>query len=74
MIYVLTIYTLVAIINLPPLIKNGQKRELFAFIAFFIVAFVLSLLYAMDIEIPSPMEGLKYLIEDFMGLKYPEPK
>jgi hypothetical protein len=71
MIYVITVYTLIAMINLPPLIKNREKKELIAFIVFFIVAFVLSILYALDITIPSPMKGLQYFIVDVLGIKYP---
>jgi hypothetical protein len=58
---------------LPPLIKNREKKELIAFAVFFVLAFVLTILYALDVNIPSPIKGIQHIIVDVLGIKYPEP-
>lgn len=72
MIFLLTIYAFVALFVLPGLIKKKEWRELVAFSVFYIIAFVLGLMYVLDITVPSPMKVLEYLIGDVMGIKYPQ--
>jgi len=72
MIFLLLIYALIIIISVPGLIKRREWRELAAFSILYIVAFVLGLLYALDIPIPSPMKGLQHFIVDVLGIKYPQ--
>lgn len=71
MIYLIIIYALIAVLNIPQLAKKKEWRELSAFLIFYVIAFVLGLLYVLDIPIPSPMKGLQTLISDVMGIKYP---
>ncbi|MGE5613563.1 MAG: hypothetical protein ACM3XR_04085 [Bacillota bacterium] len=72
MIFLLLIYALIIIINVPGLIKRGERRELAAFSILYIIAFALGLLYVLDIPIPSPMKALEHIIVDVMGIKYPQ--
>ncbi len=70
MIFLLLIYALVAWLNIPELIKKKEWRDLTVFLVFYTAAFVLGLIYVLDIPIPSPMKGLQYLISDVLGIKY----
>jgi hypothetical protein len=71
MIFLLLIYTFIAWTSVPGLIRKKEWRELAAFSVFYIIAFVLGLLYILDIPIPSVMKWLNYIISDKWGLKYP---
>ncbi len=70
MIFLLLIYALIFIINVPGLVKKKEWRELTFFPILYIIAFTLGLLYVLDVHIPSPMKGLQYLIVDILGIKY----
>ena len=72
MIILILIYVIAAFIQVPGLVRQKQWRELAAFSAFYIAAFVLGLLFVLDVDIPSPMKGLQYIIGDVLGLKYPQ--
>jgi len=72
MIFFLLIYAFIIVLSVPGLIKRKEWRELTAFSVLYIIAFALGLMYVLDIPIPSPMKGLQYLIEDMLGLKYPQ--
>lgn len=67
---VLLIYVLMALYQVPGLIKKKHRRELAAFSVFYIAAFILSMLHVLDVELPSPYKALGYVIEDVLGLKY----
>jgi hypothetical protein len=66
----LLIYVIIALCQIPALIKKKYWRELIAFSFFFALAFILNLLQALDIKIPSPMKEIQYLLEDVLHLKY----
>ncbi len=70
MIIMLMIYVLIAVFQAPGLIKCRQWREFAAFAAFYAVSFALSLLYVLNVDIPSPMEGIAYIFDDVLHLKY----
>lgn len=70
MIIVLIAYTFVALLQVPSLIEKKYWRELAAFSVFYMVALILSILYALDVKIPSPYEAIGYLIEEVWHLKY----
>ncbi|HHY82095.1 MAG TPA: hypothetical protein GX505_05370 [Clostridiales bacterium] len=72
MIFLFFIYAFIIIINVPGLIKRKEWRELTVFSVFYIIAFALSLMYVLDIPIPSPMKGLQHLIVDIFGIEYPQ--
>lgn len=60
----------ITVFEVPELIKNRYWRELIAFLAFLTAAFVISLMYIMNLPIPNPMKGLEYLIKDVLHLNY----
>jgi len=72
MIFLLMAYALIFLVNVPGLVKRKERKELVVFFILYIIGFVLGLMYALDIPIPSPMKGLQYLISDKLGLKYPQ--
>ncbi|HHW31515.1 MAG TPA: hypothetical protein GXX20_07585 [Clostridiaceae bacterium] len=72
MIFLLIIYALILILNVPGLIKRKEWRELTAFLILYVFAFILGILYVLDVPIPSPMKGLQHLIADILGIKYPQ--
>ena len=70
MIILLLIFAPMALFQIPDLIKNKYWKELIAYSVFYTAALVLSLLYVLDVNIPSPIAGVKYIIEDVLNLKY----
>ncbi len=66
----LLIFALLAFFQIPGLIKKKYWKELIAFSFFYTFAFVLSFLYVLDVAIPSPIKGVRYVIEDLLKIKY----
>jgi hypothetical protein len=64
------VFIIVALLQIPVLIKKKYWRELIAFSVLYIVAFGLSMLYVLGVQIPSPMPAIKYVIEDILHIKY----
>lgn len=60
----------VAFFQILILVKKKYWRELITFSALYIIALLLSWLYVLGVQIPSPMEAIKYVIEDVLHLKY----
>jgi O-antigen/teichoic acid export membrane protein len=67
---IILFYGIVALFQIPALIKKKHWRELMAFSFFLVLAFVLNLLQALDINIPNPAKGIQYVVEDVLHLKY----
>ncbi len=61
-----------ALFQIPPLVKKRQWRELTAFSAFYVTALTMGILFALDVKIPNPLEGMRIILEDMLHLKYPE--
>ncbi len=72
MLVLISAYTIIALIQIPGLVKNKYWRELIVFSIIYVIAFAIGFLFVMDIPIPSPMRALHFLISEKMGLKYPE--
>ena len=53
--WILTGFALVALIDLPPLLKRRDKRAVAAFLFLFGVALTLAVLQSLDVEVPSMM-------------------
>jgi hypothetical protein len=67
---VILFYGLVALFQIPALIKKKHWRELMVFSFFCILALTLNLLQALDIKLPNPSKGIQYVVEDVLHLKY----
>lgn len=61
----------IALREIPNLIKQKYWRELTAFIVFLSIATTLSLLISFGVQIPSPIKGIMYIIEDVLDIAYP---
>ena len=70
MIYLVLIYTVIILFTVR-LVKK-TKKELAVFSVLCFIAFVLGLLYVLDVPIPSPMKGLHKLIVEKWGIRYPK--
>ena len=70
MLLVLLIFVLIALIQVPSLVKKKYFRELTAFFIFYLIALILSILLVFDVNLPSPYKAMRYVIEDVLKLKY----
>lgn len=70
MIIVLLIYFFMALFQMPGFIKGKHWRELTMFSIFYAAVFILSILYVLDVKIPSPYLAIGHLIEEVWHLKY----
>ncbi|NBJ15499.1 MAG: hypothetical protein FNP40_07960 [Dehalobacter sp. 4CP] len=71
MIFLLTItFVAIGLFEVPALVRNKHWRELTVFSAFFVFAFILAILQAVDVNIPNPIKGIEYLIRDILKMSY----
>jgi hypothetical protein len=56
--------------QIPPLIRQKYWRELVVFIVFYSLAATFSFLISFDVKIPSPIQGIMYVIEDVLNIGY----
>ncbi len=64
---VILVYILIGIIEIVPLIKNNQKKELILYSFLFGAAFILSLLLSLGVDIPSPADYIQKAVEAIIG-------
>lgn len=72
LILVILIYIIIGLVQGVSLIKKRYWRELIISTVFLGIAFILSVLYILDFNIPSPAKGMQYIIEDVLHLRYPQ--
>lgn len=71
MIYIVfCVYILIALLQIPSLIKQKYWRELTVFSIFLSLAFVFSLLLILGVEIPSPLRMIQHGVQDRFNLHY----
>ncbi len=66
-IIIIIIYLIIGIVEMYPLYKKNQKKELILYSVLFFVAFVMSLLLSLGIEIPSPADGIEKIVKGIVG-------
>ena len=66
----ITVFIGIILFEVPSLIRNKHWRELIVFSSLLSVAFILSLLQILDVKVPSPSEGINFLIRDVLHLNY----
>ena len=64
------VFLIIVIIEAPKLIINKYWKELIVFLSLLLLAFVLTVLLILDVDIPNPLKGIEYLIDDIMGLSW----
>lgn len=60
---VIIVYIMIALIQMPSLIRQKLWRELATFLVLLGIGFILSLLQVIGVRIPSPNEGIIFLIK-----------
>ena len=69
-ILLLITFLIVLLIDAPKLIINKHWKDLIVYLLLLSLAFLLTILSYLDVNIPNPLKAVKYLIEDILGLKY----
>jgi len=64
---VIVVYSIIAFIEVPPLVQNQQKKELILYSFALSAAFVISLLLSLDVKVPSPAVPIEKAIKTIMG-------
>lgn len=57
--FVVLFLMIVAIMQIPPLVKKKNKKDLIAYLVFYSMAVILSMLAVYRIPIPSPLQFVK---------------
>ena len=68
-ILIIIAFGLIAVLQIPYMVRNRQKKELAFYILFLSFGFVLTILYALGVEIPNPVTGIKGLL-DTLNIHY----
>ncbi len=64
------VFLIILIIEAPKLIVNKYWKELIVFLSLLSLAFILTVLVILGVDIPSPLEGIEYLIDDILDLSW----
>jgi len=67
-IVVISIFIIIALLQIPGLIDRKLWRELTVFSVLLVIGFTLSLLQVIDIKIPSPNQGIIFLIKSVSNI------
>jgi hypothetical protein len=70
MLYVILIFLIISFITLPDVIKGNSKKELIVVCSILCFGFILSSLYALGIDLPSPVVGIDSFLRDVLNLGY----
>jgi hypothetical protein len=63
-------FIILILIEVPKLVREKSWRELAAYSVLMSIAFVVSLLYTLHIEIPNPVRDTQYLVKSLLHLSY----
>lgn len=69
-ILLIIVFILIALFEVPGLMRKKYRRDLIVFSFFLLFAFLLSLLQMLDVKIPSPMKGIVYLFMNVLHVSY----
>lgn len=69
-VFVIFVFTVIALLDVPNLIKSKEWKELIAFSLFFIMAFSLAFLMAIGVKLQSPVLAVQNFIENVLNLHY----
>lgn len=64
------VFLIILIMEAPMLIINKYWKELIVFLSLLSLAFALTALVILDVNIPSPLDGIEYLIDDILDLSW----
>jgi hypothetical protein len=60
---VIAVFGIIGFLEILPLVKQGQVKELILYVSIFLAAFIISLLLSMNIKLPSPAQPMDELIK-----------
>lgn len=60
------LFTIIALIEVPALLKKKQKRELIAFVVLLLPGLVITIMLSLNITVPSPVKGIEYLVQHLL--------
>ena len=64
---VILVYALIGFIEIVPLVKKKQRKELVLYSVTFGLAFIISLLLSLGVKIPSPAKPIERLVLFILG-------
>ncbi|SHH07956.1 hypothetical protein [Tepidibacter thalassicus] len=64
---VILAYLIIGVIEIVPLLKKNQKKELVLYSITFILAFVISILLSLGVKIPSPAKAIEKVVLTVLG-------
>lgn len=59
-----------AVLEIPELLRQRQTRDLVVFLFVAAFALIATILYAVGVNLPSPITGAKHLIDDILKISY----
>jgi hypothetical protein len=62
-VFVLIGLAVIAVIKIPGLVRDKAYKEMIAFCFFLLAGFVLNLLLALGIDLPSPAKGIEKVLD-----------
>ncbi len=68
-VFVIIGYIIIGVIEIVPLIKKQQKKELVVYSILFSSSFILSLLLSLGVKIPSPAKPIENLVKAVTGIQ-----
>lgn len=69
-VFVIVVFMVIALLDVPNLIKSKEWKELAVFSFFFITGFSLAFLIAIGVKLPSPILAVQNFIEEGLNLHY----
>ncbi len=61
-ILLIAVFAVIGLFEVPKMLRNGLWRELLVFIVLLILGFTLSVLLTLDVPVPSPARGIRFLM------------
>ncbi|QEK11219.1 hypothetical protein FQB35_01895 [Crassaminicella thermophila] len=64
---IILVYLIIGVIEITPLVKRNQKKELILYTITFMTAFIISLLLSLGVKIPSPAKPIEKIVKMVIG-------
>jgi hypothetical protein len=67
-ILLVAVFTAIGVFEIPKILEKRLWRELFVFSFLLVLGFTLSVLLALDVPVPSPVKGIRSLMNPILRL------
>lgn len=67
-ILLIAVFIVIGLFEVPKILKKGLWRELLVFSSLLILGFTLSVLIALEVPLPSPVKGIRSLMNPILRL------